>query len=237
LKQRPEKICQECHSTGKSLVLAHLGFPLKHSNCLTCHSAHVSKNKGLLKPVVHEPFARGDCQSCHSEGINLKGDLTSLCTRCHKQIKKTFLKIQSHLVTGKESCNSCHTPHASDDRGLLIRAKEKLCFSCHWDTRDRMAATKGNKPHPLAGKGCFECHAGHGSNQPFLLRTDGVQVCTGCHKTQGKFTHPVGEGIKDPRNQLPVDCTTCHDTKYSKYAAYLRLPEERLCLQCHYRGK
>ncbi|HLA50709.1 MAG TPA: cytochrome c3 family protein, partial [Thermodesulfobacteriota bacterium] len=93
---------------------------------------------------------------------------------------------------------------------------------------------KSNHKHPKLGI-CTDCHTSHGSNSQFFL-TKGNDTCAmeNCHSTQGKFTHPVGEKIIDPRSKTPMDCSTCHNPMGSPEKAILRFEKDReLCVQCH----
>jgi len=232
LKQEPRENCEKCHPLKPRVLLSHGGYPLKRSECISCHASHVSQDRRFLKKYLHKPFSENRCEDCHiKRRLKLKTKATVLCLSCHEDVKKSFLKIQPHLIAGERICNSCHNSHAGSDPYLLLSSQERFCFSCHWDSKPNRKGVA----HPMKEKGCFDCHAGHGSNFPAMMKSDGISSCTGCHKTQGKFTHPVGEKTIDIRTNQPIDCITCHDPKEGRYEANLRLPGERLCLQCHYR--
>jgi predicted CXXCH cytochrome family protein len=234
LKKKPEQVCSTCHDYGKGFQTAHLGYPAGGSNCLSCHASHVSEAKGLMNRVVHAPFAARKCQTCHKgkkEGGNLRSSW--LCLSCHQDIKETFQRIESHLAAMQVGCVSCHSPHASPDKGLLGGDEKTVCYSCHTDSKARTA--KANSVHPDEGRPCLSCHAGHGSDYPVMMRADGNKVCNDCHKLQGSFSHPVGEKFRDMRTDQPIECTTCHDPMGTADKAQLRMEADRLCLECHYR--
>ena len=89
--------------------------------------------------------------------------------------------------------------------------------------------------HKATINDCYKCHAIHGNNQVALLRGDGNMVCLGCHPNQGQFSHPVGTGVTDPRNNQIVTCVSCHTPHGSNYKGELKLSgEEALCVQCHH---
>jgi predicted CXXCH cytochrome family protein len=59
-------LCSKCHvTTSPSIIQTHNGISIKHSNCIGCHESHSSINKGLLRPIMHTPFADKDCKHCH----------------------------------------------------------------------------------------------------------------------------------------------------------------------------
>ncbi|MCK5237247.1 MAG: cytochrome C, partial [Deltaproteobacteria bacterium] len=64
----------------------------------------------------------------------------------------------------------------------------------------------------------------------------GVDTCSSqsCHPDQGAFTHPVGEGIIDPRSKFLVTCYTCHNPMGTNNEKLLYFDWEiDLCVQCH----
>jgi predicted CXXCH cytochrome family protein len=64
----------------------------------------------------------------------------------------------------------------------------------------------------------------------------GVETCSTerCHPTQGRFTHPVGKDIIDPRSGSSLDCSTCHNPMGSPEEYILRDGKDRdLCIKCH----
>ena len=193
--------------------------------CTGCHDPHGGSNKLFVKDVSHEPFARKKCSICHGSE---EGVTSAKCLSCHTDTQRSFWKLNSHLF-GKNSCIDCHNPHVGDDKNLLIDTMPRTCERCHVEIYKR----KKNSlyTHPNWSR-CLDCHAAHGSDYVGML-VDG-DVCVKCHKTQGRFTHPVGEKVLDPRNGQPITCITCHDPMGTNFKYNLRLSgEATLCLECH----
>ena len=114
---------------------------------------------------------------------------------------------------------------------LLSDAPERLCLKCHFETYKQRQNSLYIHPQ---WKKCTNCHDVHGENNVAMLKGGGNNTCIQCHKTQGKFTHPVGDKVKDPRNGQSITCITCHDTMGTNFKYNLRLSGEgELCLECH----
>ncbi|MBU0673820.1 MAG: hypothetical protein KJ950_04185 [Proteobacteria bacterium] len=223
----PEKLCEKCHA--EDLSRSHKGYPGKKLRaCLTCHSPHGSNKQGMIRDFLHAPYEE-DCSNCH-DGDTEVG--TEKCFECHDEVRTELYGSLNHMIGNViNSCVVCHSPHASDDPKFFRNKQAQVCRSCHNDTFagyvDKLYS------HP-ATESCGDCHAVHGSSQMAMLKGDGIQVCSICHKTQGDFTHPVGEGIYDPRNGLQMSCVTCHYPHGTDYKYNLKLSGEKdLCVQCH----
>jgi len=231
-----KSLCAGCHpGAGEIFTKAHLGYKVSGTDCFGCHSPHSSDRKGLLKTTLHKPFGENQCTSCHSAGSTavVKSGI-SLCTECHQTSLAGFNKINSHLIVGSNDnlCITCHNPHASDEKHLFKDKEDRVCYACHSDTKEYTAGS--NHKHPKLGI-CSDCHTAHGSNSQFFL-TKGTDTCAmeNCHSTQGKFTHPIGEKIIDPRSKMPMNCSTCHNPMGSPEDALLRFEKDtELCIQCH----
>lgn len=227
LDSETDDLCRSCHRG--SLAEFHKNFPVKPAACLTCHNPHGSSRKALIKDFLHEPYKAG-CADCH-DGTGLKVGADK-CLECHEGVKAQALAVHSHLgSTTGNSCVNCHSPHASDGEKLFNTKLEQVCRGCHPDTYQNYVG----KPHshPSAGA-CANCHQVHGSNNLAMLNGDGNQVCNGCHKTQGQFTHPVGEGVFDPRTGMNMTCVSCHYPHGTDYPFNLKQEGSKdLCIQCH----
>lgn len=231
-----KSLCIGCHpGTGEAFTKAHMGYKVGGTDCLSCHSPHNSDRKGILKASLHKPFEENKCASCHIAGSTavINGGI-GLCAECHKTVLSGFNKINNHLGAGggENLCAACHNPHASDEKHMLKDKEARLCYGCHNDSREYSAKSKYK--HPKLGI-CSDCHASHGSNNQFFL-AKGSDTCSveTCHATQGKFTHPIGEKIIDPRSKTPMDCSTCHNPMGSPESAILRFEKNfNLCIQCH----
>lgn len=226
LKKDADSLCFSCHKGG-SLSAKHKNFPKKLKGCLTCHNPHGSDRKGLVRNVLHAPYEDG-CSDCHT------GDTvaTDVCLDCHDTVGEQLQTRHNHL-TGRagNNCILCHSPHAGDTDQLLRTRETKICRQCHQSTYDRAKYTKHKHPDSVE---CSNCHAVHGSNELAMLNGDGNAVCAECHETQGKFTHPVGEGVTDPRSWQPMTCVSCHYPHGTNFEFNLKLSGlKELCIQCH----
>lgn len=228
LKFEGETLCFSCHQ-GDALRKGHPNYPGRLRDCLSCHNPHGSSRKGIIRDVLHAPYAKG-CGDCHAKGKKQVG--TEVCLGCHGEVaEKTFMS-HTHL-SGKavNKCVACHSPHAADEKTLLKGSQAQVCMGCHEDTRVRYEDTLYKHS---GAETCTECHDVHGSNLLVMLKGDGNGICTRCHETQGKFTHPIGEKVIDPRTGGMVSCVTCHTPMGSDYKYELKLSGAKdLCVQCH----
>ncbi len=228
LKRKGAQLCLSCHKSSPALKKTHPGS-LKTMDCLSCHNPHGSARKAILRDVSHTPYAEGKCVECHK-----KRKLgAALCFSCHKEVEKTFNHFHNHLLGGYSSnpCLLCHSPHLADTKAMLRDTPRRLCQRCHPETYKQREESLYSHPK---WKECDACHAPHGSDHPAMLKGNGNDVCVRCHETQGKFTHPVGEKVRDPRNGQPVTCVTCHNTMGTNFKYNLRLSgEAALCVECH----
>ena len=227
LADEPDKLCLSCHVLT-SIKIKHSNYPAEIKGCLSCHHPHGSDRKALIRSVLHEPYSTG-CQDCHNQG---KTGI-QMCLRCHVAIEKKVNSIHNHLSSKQgNSCVICHSPHAADGKYLLLsNQQETICKKCHFLT---FAAAKEHLyKHPDSSI-CSNCHDVHGSNEPAMLKGDGIAVCVSCHKTQGQFSHPVGEQARDKRNDQKMTCVTCHYPHGTDYKYALKLSGvKELCVQCH----
>ncbi len=225
-----DKLCFKCHRNRKRMAKVHRYGNLKNMKCVECHNPHGSERRFLVRAVSHTPFARGECVSCHGVGKSLG---SGLCLKCHPKVVASFKHLHNHQLGRVEgnSCLSCHNPHVGDNNKLLKDVPARMCQSCHSETYKQKKESLYVHPD---WKNCFNCHAGHGSDHPAMLKGDGNAVCVRCHETQGKFTHPVGDEVMDPRNGQPITCVTCHDTMGTNFKYNLRMSgEAALCIECH----
>ncbi len=218
--------CLSCHKDTKESREKHYGYSLRKIKCLGCHNPHGGE-KGFVRRYIHNPFKK-DCDTCHKS--REKGP--ELCFRCHEDIRGKFYTNHSHLLGGqKNSCLNCHNAHASSEKSLISGKQKHLCLTCHKYTY--LKREKYLYAHPKWDR-CTDCHDPHGSSRLAMMYKDGNQLCAKCHETQGKFTHPIGPRVRDPRNGQEITCVTCHDPMGADFKYELKLSGEReLCIQCH----
>jgi predicted CXXCH cytochrome family protein len=104
LRHPKEKICTTCH-TGKTGLRAikdnlWLHNPTAKGDCLACHDAHQSKQRGVLRRPPDQL-----CQPCHPA----------------EKLAATAMHRNSN-----EPCLSCHNPHMGKDRRLLIQDYQEI---------------------------------------------------------------------------------------------------------------
>ncbi len=223
-----ESLCLNCHSAA-SVRQKHPNFPADLGNCGSCHSPHGSNRPGLIRNVLHEPFA-GGCRDCHS-GRN-EPVTVDTCLACHPQVGDQMASSHNHLVRfGSNGCIACHSPHAGDKKSLLKGKERHVCGTCHDATFRRMEDARFKHEEHTS---CSDCHAPHGSNHPAMAKGPINSVCVTCHVTHEQFTHPIGETVYDPRTGQMMTCASCHTSKGTEYENHLRFRGTRdLCVQCH----
>jgi predicted CXXCH cytochrome family protein len=236
-------LCLKCHDPGKSAFQKqHMNYPVEKANCTSCHNPHGSNQKGLFYDKVHSPFAKRSCSQCH-EGptsqapFKVKAQGSELCRGCHSgMLNEALSKNRLHWpLLDRTGCLNCHTPHASDQAGLLKAPMLVVCGKCHADCVDRIRTYQSKHP-PVAQGECTGCHSPHSSDQLLLLNKPSViEVCGSCHDWQQHSTHPIGTNAKDPRNpNLFVTCTSCHRSHGTDNKKMLLAPTQtEMCTNCH----
>ena len=226
LKSKPDELCLSCHKSD-TLRQVHRNFPREVSDCLSCHNPHGSNRKAIVRDVLHKPYKKG-CADCHGQGRMS----AETCLRCHEEIREEVLALHSHLLDQEGcSCTACHSPHAGDTASLLKGSQKQICRSCHKDTFNNYQDKLYIHTEPFD---CKECHAVHGSSHLAMLKDGGNKTCSRCHETQGKFTHPIGEKVLDPRSGQIVTCVSCHNPMGTDFRYNLKLSGTKdLCIQCH----
>lgn len=130
------------------------------ASCMACHSPHVGDTQALLRKsgfsvctgchktidladsVVHPP-AKEDCANCHTPHGGSDGSLLvetnrmTLCMGCHDDAPQMHFhpmgdKVKNPDNKGKIVCTSCHSPHNSSQKALLLGDPVRgLCVRCH----------------------------------------------------------------------------------------------------------
>lgn len=232
------QLCFDCHPQNAQFSTVHKGYNLSNADCSTCHDPHASSHQGLLMANQHAPFDAGECSECHTAGAQsggsfaIEGGINNKCLACHEDIKDAR-KTEFHThIEGENSCTNCHNPHASNAEALLASKQQNLCMKCHFS--DVAAADKPKfVTHPTLD--CSTCHSPHGAdNERLLANNDDLALCRTCHPDTHKGTHPMGEGVVDPRTDKQLGCLSCHRMHGSGHEMYLAFdPGMDLCIQCH----
>ncbi len=226
-KESTAALCSSCHSR-ESITAGHKNFPQEPKNCLSCHNPHGSDRKGLVRNVLHDPYSKG-CGSCHKGG-RVSSDI---CLGCHQKVEEAARSLHNHMMgSAGNACVACHSPHAGDTKMMLRGSMNVVCRTCHEDTFRRHAPMEFK--HRSSAGTCEKCHAVHGSNQVAMMKGDGNAICSQCHESQGEFSHPVGDKVRDPRNGQMMTCSSCHNPHGTEFKGLMRLSGVRdMCVQCH----
>lgn len=196
-----------------------------------CWMCHGNLGPQLSLEYPHEPFARGQCVSCHNPHASnverlLVVDQRDLCVMCHR-MKDELALDQVHPPFGQLDCGNCHDPHASRYRGILVNSQRELCFACHPSVA-RMSALSVQHD-PFMYDNCTGCHRPHSSDYRPLVIQDQPKLCYRCHPAiEQDFRkvshHPVG---------TLLDCTGCHQPHASGYQGLLPATGNQICYTCH----
>jgi predicted CXXCH cytochrome family protein len=139
-------------------------------------------------------------------------------------------------------CTSCHNPHGSPYKKLLMAEGDKLCFQCHAQIGEKAEKSKFVHAPLRTEKGCASCHSPHATDNAKLLLKNGKDLCLECHKNVLKKNMTVLHGpIRDGA------CSPCHEPHGSQnkkllikqfstdpYVPYTE-NEFALCFSCHNR--
>lgn len=242
LLSAPSRLCRSCHEPRCRADGVPIARLTRGMDCTECHSGHASDAAGLLGPYGHESFLGKDCKECHGPVASgrrmspkVKGE--ALCLGCHKGAAAPPGGLDPHGAGRDNACTLCHSPHASKKKNLTVD-ESGVCLGCHEKTEKRTAlmerTLKSIRCAPVKERRCFECHVPGHSDQPLYFRTDEIETCSKCHESQHEITHPVGEGVIDPRNGRKVTCISCHSMHAAKADFMLSFDRKRqLCIQCH----
>lgn len=95
--------------------------------CINCHRDKTARRAIRDRLWLHNPVARGDCLSCHTNHqsfnqAHLKQSLDKICSSCHVpgQLPRECLG-QALKDPAQSNCFACHNAHMGRDRFLLSR--------------------------------------------------------------------------------------------------------------------
>ena len=196
-----------------------------NKRCIDCH-ASLMGNK-----VVHA-VASDDCENCHIangiehpqkgvKGFDLAEEMPSLCFICHEDNTKKY----THPPAEVGECLMCHSPHSSDNKGLLMSSPQAtLCADCH----DMSITEKQVKHKPVAEGTCSSCHDPHQSEFSKLLKAEKSQLCRDCHPSVYRQI-----ALKSTHVPFEDDCGNCHETHSADNEKLLIQNSPDLCYDCH----
>ena len=188
MHDRKQVACTSCHSIHSfKSPTAQLKAVSDSETCYGCHKSERAK----MQRQSHHPVREGKmgCSSCHnphdgSRPKMLKAEsVNETCYTCHAEKRGPFLFEHAPV---REDCVSCHEPHGSNHKRLLVQKLPNLCWNCHltgsghFGSGDNLATEKGVRVAPTGApagyptansrfieKSCKNCHMNlHGSNSP-----------------------------------------------------------------------
>ena len=284
MKNDVNSVCLSCHEGIRNLISkGTVHGALKKGVCTDCHSSHAGMNKLLLvkeekklcwdchealkeqfnKSHVHTPFKEGACSSCHNAHASPEGNLllaspNKICKTCH-QPRCTVASVSIFSITKDLDCNTCHTGHSSDSKGLLgpyghtsflnesceqchnpiatgvkITTKlsgKELCFSCHAEERTMVNEAD---VHEGDKKGCTLCHDYHASMKKNLTVKES-DFCFSCHQDTEKRQLSMVKALRSIGCEPIRDnrCFECHVPVHSHNPLYFREDNILTCARCH----
>jgi predicted CXXCH cytochrome family protein len=209
LKSNVPDLCYKCHIKLKdSLSLSHVHFPFEDGKCISCHDAHASNMKGLVRE-----------------------DINSLCLSCHDKIKRSLREGYVHFALKKGVCTECHYPHSGENPYLLVRAQKDLCWDCHEPLKGQLNQSFVHAPFTEGA--CSSCHDPHASSQENQILENPNKLCKTCHAPRCK----AGD-VSITSTTENMECTSCHGGHASNtsgllgpygHTAFL----SKTCGQCH----
>lgn len=168
---RRDVTCANCHSV-------HSGFSPVESALGACYGCHldvkIDANLQSRHPIREGKTVCSDCHNPHgtlSTHLVRSDTVNQLCYGCHADKRGPYLWEHPPV---EEKCTTCHAPHGSRHKKLLVQKVPNLCQSCHdWSRHpgtpyDGNAAFAGRSPsNRFFGRACNNCHVNiHGSMAP-----------------------------------------------------------------------
>ncbi len=127
-----------------------------------------AENAAKENRSYHLPYSEKKCNDCHSNDKNQNDGLIvpkqELCFVCHTDFIHGS-NVHGPVAVG--DCLACHLPHSSSHRALLIEDPDKICATCHQESR--LAAAMHDR---FTAKiiSCGECHDPHSGDARYFLK-------------------------------------------------------------------
>ncbi len=197
--------CAACHAVaaaGDPPLLTEDLWGDELEVCLSCHQLEMTGDQ--LRPVQHDPFAKGECTKCHDPHATdipslLVADQPTLCADCHEE---DGITRAPHVRDNPDNCLTCHLPHSSFAERLLPKELTRFCQDCH-----EAIITQPDQPerHEKVAleEVCVTCHNPHEASVKPVARGP---ACRDCHAEDIGLTTAVSahNGVREGR------CDTCH---------------------------
>ncbi len=205
MKEPTPGLCFQCHDD-----FAEQSKVVHQADCTSCHQPHDSAKEKLLTRT-----GRDLCLECHDDPVGNEKranepDITEFLGKLPKLVTTPVKKINHAPV--ESGCMDCHSPHASDTKGLLLKPVAETCAECH----DDPVGSAKFKHDPAANGECMSCHAPHQSEFAGLLIKPGSAICFECHEEADIKKVKVHERFPDR------GCTSCHDPHGSGEEKFLK---------------
>gem|GEM_PF-3899569 len=226
--------CNTCH-TSSSVITLHTAASV---GCTTCHFTEA------YKPAVVS--LNPDCAGCHTTAVNPAMDMaashkpfheadttlypqTAECLNCHAKDStadgQSLLGVHKKNSASAVTCDSCHSPNASQAVKTAVTANNVSCQACHVNTT-------GGHEHPVAVSGydsspavdCSRCHAtgNDGTAELAAIHQKAADAglianysCATCHNTtfEGAGKPIAKDGSIDMKQDgiTAIYCTSCHN--------------------------
>jgi predicted CXXCH cytochrome family protein len=224
-----------------------------------CYKCHVKLKESLSRPHVHFPFKEGKCISCHNAHTSdikvlIREDINTLCLSCHDGIDKALKKEYVHYAIKKGKCTDCHYPHSGENAHLLVKPQKDICWTCHESLKEQLKKSVVHSPFKEGA--CASCHNPHASSFEDQILDDPKTLCKNCHAPKCK----VGDvsitfatekkdcrdchgghasdsrGILGPYGHsffIKENCNQCHNPFAPDTKITVKIEGRDLCLSCH----
>ncbi|MEN8118801.1 MAG: cytochrome c3 family protein [Bacteroidota bacterium] len=176
------KLCYKCHDNYND-KFEFIHGPVGGGYCTSCHNAHKSKSDHLLlrssqqlcihchdsilvfKNRYHLNNDISNCIECHNPhgGENRYMPEKGSCYKCHEKYNEKFSYL--HGPVAGEYCTTCHSPHMTKTKKLLIMQGSSLCLNCH-----NKELIFESDHHKNVDKTCIDCHDPHGGEDRLFIK-------------------------------------------------------------------
>lgn len=142
-------------------------YPYRSHNCEGCHDTVGAVARGAEESGYREHVSELASQGAYGlvptaeerAASLLRYRVDKLCFQCHRDMDPDSPGNKGRWLHGPFQagvCMGCHSPHESDNPGLLVAYPvEKLCARCHSDFHGK----KGSSLYP--SRPCGDCHSPH----------------------------------------------------------------------------
>ncbi len=224
-----KKECDACHDQDDEKVHKFSYIDTGSELCYGCHDSLTKKKKFIHRPLKD---AKRPCLTCHdahaTEAKHLvkAKSVTALCGQCHEDVVGKDMYHQSDKAKG---CTGCHDSHAANLPKIVVAAQPDQCYRCHEDLKKSVAARK--VVHGPVATGCTTCHDPHRKRTGKGLAKASPDLCMTCHKHFEKTFTAMSK--RHPLLLAEDDCGRCHEPHAASRKLLLRASQMDLCLGCH----